>query len=146
MTAERVMTGIVGLDEMLRGGLLPGTATLVEGAPGTGKSTLGMQFIYAGITQAQEPGVILTFEMFPRQYYRDAQSFGWDFRALEATGQLRIIMSSPEVSRADLRAVNGQIETMVHQIGARRIVIDSLSHFERLASNPVELREIVYEF
>ncbi len=146
MAAERVMTGIAGLDEMLRGGLLPGTATLVEGAPGTGKSTLGMQFIHTGITQANEPGVILTFEMFPRQYYRDALSFGWDFRALEAAGQLRIVMSSPEVGRVDLRAVNGQLETMGHQIGARRILIDSLSHFERLTSDPVELRQIVYEF
>ena len=134
MAAERVMTGIAELDEMLRGGLMPGTATLVEGAPGTGKSTLGMQFIYAGITQANEPGLILTFEMFPRQYYRDAQSFGWDFRALEAAGQLRIVMSSPEVGRADLRAVNGQIETLVHEIGARRILIDSLSHFETAAA------------
>jgi circadian clock protein KaiC len=146
MIVERVITGIAGLDDMLRGGLLRGTATLVEGAPGTGKSTLGMQFIYQGITQAREPGLILTFEMFPRQYYRDASNFGWDFRALEEAGQLRIIMSSPEVSLADLKIVNGQIETMAQQIGARRILIDSLSHFERLTSDPVELRQIVYEF
>jgi circadian clock protein KaiC len=146
MIVERVTTGIAGLDDMLRGGLLRGTATLVEGAPGTGKSTLGMQFIYHGITQAKEPGLIMTFETFPRQYYRDASNFGWDFHALEEAGQLRIIMSSPEVSRADLRAVNGQIETMAQQIGARRVLIDSLSHFERLTPDPVELRQIVYEF
>ena len=79
---QRVKTGIPELDEMLHGGLLPQTANLVEGAPGTGKSTLGMQFIYNGITKYNEPGLILTFEEFPQQYYRDAASFGWDFREI----------------------------------------------------------------
>jgi circadian clock protein KaiC len=146
VTVERVTTGIVGLDEMLRGGVLRGSANLVEGAPGTGKSTLGMQFIYHGAAQANEPGLILTFETFPRQYYRDASNFGWDFKALEAENKLRVVMTSPEVSRADLQRVNGQIEDMAQQIGARRVLVDSLSHFERLATDPIELRQVVYEF
>ncbi len=146
MAVERVTTGIAGLDDMLRGGLLRSSATLVEGAPGTGKSTVGMQFIYHGATQANEPGLILTFETFPRQYYRDAQNFGWDFRALESDNKLRIIMSSPEVTHADLQSVNGRIVGMADQIGARRVLVDSLSHFERITNDPVELRQIVYEF
>ncbi len=146
MGGDRVTTGISGLDEMLGGGLLPGSATLVEGAPGTGKSTLGMQFIYHGAAQCAEPGLILTFEAFPRQYYMDAANFGWDFHGLEAANKLRVVMSSPEVTRADLQALNGQIETMVRQIDARRILVDSVSHFERLTSDPVELRQIIYQF
>jgi len=146
LSTDRVTTGVVGLDDMLRGGLLRGSATLVEGAPGTGKSTVGMQFIYHGATQANEPGLILTFETFPRQYYRDAENFGWDFRALESDNKLRIIMSSPEVTHADLKSVNGRIVGMADQIGAKRVLVDSLSHFERLTSDPVELRQIVYEF
>jgi circadian clock protein KaiC len=146
LSTDRVTTGIVGLDDMLHGGLLRGSATLVEGAPGTGKSTVGMQFIYHGATQANEPGLILTFETFPRQYYRDAENFGWDFRALESDNKLRIIMSSPEVTHADLKSVNGRIVGMADQIGAKRVLVDSLSHFERLTSDPVELRQIVYEF
>ncbi len=105
---ERVKTGIPGLDEMLHGGLLPQTATLVEGAPGTGKTTLGMQFIYYGIVEYNEPGIILTFEQFPSQFYRDAANFGWDFRRLEEEGKLRIIMSSPEVSLHDLQRVGAR--------------------------------------
>ena len=95
---ERVKTGIAGLDEMLGGGFLSQSANLVEGAPGTGKSTLGMQYIYSGITQFNQPGLILTFEEFAQQYYDDAANFGWDFRALEQAGKLRVIMTSPEVS------------------------------------------------
>lgn len=62
---ERVQTGIPGLDEMLQGGFLPQTANLVEGAPGTGKSTLGMQFIYNGIVQHNEPGLIYHLRGIP---------------------------------------------------------------------------------
>ncbi len=144
---ERVKTGIAGLDEMLHGGFLPLTANVVEGAPGTGKTTLGMQFIYTGIVQYNEPGIILTFEEFPQQYYRDAASFGWDFRALEAERKLRVIMTSPEVTRRDLESMGGIIESMAEEIGARRILVDSLSHFERLTRDPVELRRsLQYSF
>jgi len=143
---QRVKTGIVELDEMLHGGFLPQTANLVEGAPGTGKTTLGMQFIYNGITQDDEPGLILTFEEFAQQYYRDAASFGWDFKKLEQEGKLRVIMTSPEVSKMDLEQVGGMIENLANEIGARRILVDSLSHFDRLAHDPVELRSIQYSF
>jgi circadian clock protein KaiC len=105
-----------------------------------------MQFIYHGAVQAAEPGLILTFEAFPRQYYMDAANFGWDFPALEEGDKLRVVMSSPEVTRADLQALNGQIEMMARQIDARRILVDSISHFERLTSDPVELRQMIYQF
>lgn len=143
---ERVKTGIPGLDEMLWGGFLPQTANLIEGAPGTGKTTLGMQFIYHGIAACGEPGLIMTFEQFPRQYYTDAASFGWDFRQMEQEGKLRVIMTSPEVSKADLEEVGGRIEGLVRRIGAKRILIDSLSHFGRLSEEPAHLRSIVYGF
>jgi circadian clock protein KaiC len=143
---ERVETGIPELDEMLHGGFLPQSANLVEGAPGTGKTTLGMQFINNGIVKYNEPGLILTFEEFPQQYYRDAASFGWDFPALERSNQLRVIMTSPEVSRLDLETVGGMIESAAKEMGARRILVDSLSHFERLTEDPVELRSVQYSF
>lgn len=146
MDTYRVPTGITGLDHMTHGGFLSQTANLVEGAPGTGKSTLGMQYIDHGIRAHGEPGLILTFEEFPQQYYRDAANFGWDFEAHEAAGNLRIIMTSPEVSRLDLQKINGRIEQMAESIGAKRILVDSLSHFEYLTDDPVELRRLTFEF
>ncbi len=143
---DRVQTGIRGLDEMLFGGFLPQTANLVEGAPGTGKTTIGMQFIYNGITRFDEPGLIITFEEFPRQYYQDAAAFGWDFGQLEKEGKLKVIMTSPEVSRMDVESVGGMIETSVAQMGARRVLVDSITHFERLTQDPVELRALEYSF
>jgi circadian clock protein KaiC len=143
---DRVKTGIKGLDEMLAGGFLTESANLVEGAPGTGKTTLGMQFIYSGITHFGEPGLILTFEEFPQQYYHDAETLGWNLRELEQADKLRVIMTSPEVSKADLEQVGGRISALAREIGAKRILVDSLSHFERLSSDPVELRNMVYGF
>ena len=59
MEGERVKTGIQELDAMLGGGFLPETVNLVEGAAGTGKTILGLQYICNGILQFDEPGVIL---------------------------------------------------------------------------------------
>jgi circadian clock protein KaiC len=143
---ERVKTGVPGLDEMLYGGFLPQTANLVEGAPGTGKTTLGMQFIYHGIVACGEPGLILTFEEFPQQYYNDAASFGWDFRKLEKEKKLRVMMTSPEVSKTDLEQVGGRIERAVQETSAKRILVDSLSHFTRLSEEPAQLRSVIYGF
>lgn len=143
---DRVKTGIKGLDDMLCGGFLPQTANLIEGAPGTGKTTIGMQFIYTGITQFNEPGLIITFEEFPQQYYHDAAAFGWDFEQLEQEGKLKVIMTSPEVTRLDVESVGGMIETHVAEMGARRILVDSITHFERITQDPVELRSMEYSF
>ena len=143
---ERIRTGIVGLDEMLSGGFLSQSANLVEGAPGTGKSTLGMQFIYNGVVAYNQPGLILTFEEFAQQYYDDAANFGWDFRALETANRLRVIMTSPEVSYSDLGGVDGRIQSTIKEIGAQRILVDSLSHFDRLSEEPIARRGILYSF
>ncbi len=146
MEIDRVKTGITGLDEMMSGGFVRGTANLIEGAPGTGKTTLGMQFIYNGIAQANEPGLIITFEEFPQQYYHDAAAFGWDFLDLEKKGLLKVIMTSPEVSRLDLESVDGMIEKHVNQMGVRRVVVDSITHFARLTQDPIELRSLEFGF
>ncbi len=143
---ERIKSGVPGLDEMLAGGFLAQSANLVEGAPGTGKTTLGMQFIYNGITKFNQPGLILTFEEFPQQYYDDAASYGWDLRALEQANQLRVIMTSPEVSHADLERVDGRIQAMIQEIGAARILVDSLTHFDRLSDDPITRRGLLFSF
>jgi circadian clock protein KaiC len=64
---QKITTGCEGLDDMLHGGLLPGSANLVEGAAGTGKSTLGTQFLMEGMNRG-ENGLVGTFEECPEQY------------------------------------------------------------------------------
>jgi circadian clock protein KaiC len=55
-------------------------------------------------------------------------------------------MTSPEVSRLDIESVGGMIETYVNEMGVRRVVVDSMTHFSRLSRNPVELRSLEFAF
>lgn len=144
MLLERARTGIEGLDALLYGGFLEGDAILVEGAPGTGKTSLGMQFLYNGITRYDQPGCFITFEEFPQQIYRDALSFGWDFRALEEQDLLKVLFTSPDLMHQDMQREEGLIPEMIREVGARRVVVDSITHFERLAEDPGHHREIIY--
>ncbi len=144
MHMQRVPTGIVGLDDLLYGGFLEGDAVLVAGAPGTGKSTLGMQFLYEGIMRYDEPGLFITFEEFPQQIYRDAMNFGWDFRSLEEDDKLKVLGTSHDLLYQDIKRHEGLFPKMFREIGAKRVVVDSITHFMRMASDQGELREIIY--
>ncbi len=138
--------GIKGLDELFLGGLIEGHSLLIEGAPGTGKTTLGLQFVYHGASELDEPGIIVTFEQFPEQLYRDAAQFGWDLRALEDEDKLRVISTSPEVFNEQIQEPGGMLDVVMDEIGARRILVDSVTHFERLELETVRLREIMNSF
>jgi KaiC/GvpD/RAD55 family RecA-like ATPase len=58
---SRHSTGVPGLDELLGGGLIPGTLTVVVGATGIGKTQLGLQFVNVGAAQEGRRGVVLVF-------------------------------------------------------------------------------------
>ncbi len=143
---ERVSTGNAELDSMMDGGLLRGSVTLVTGAPGTGKTCLGLEFICRGILEMNEPGLIVTFEHFPKKLLRDASSLGFDLTEMERKGMLRILFTSPEIFFEQAQASGGLLDTMVEELGARRVFIDSISHLERLTRDPVKLREIAFTF
>jgi KaiC/GvpD/RAD55 family RecA-like ATPase len=140
----RILTGVEGLDEIMRGGFVEGDSVLVAGSPGTGKTSLGMQFAYNGITKYDEPGFLITFEEFPQQIYRDALSFGWDFRRLEEEGKLRVLFTSPELMQQDIQRQEGLLKQMIREINARRVVVDSITHLRRLTDDPGEFREMIY--
>jgi circadian clock protein KaiC len=142
MPQDRVKTGIAGLDEMLGGGFLPQSANLIEGAPGTGKTTMALQFIYNGIIESGESGIVISFEEFPTQYYHDAAQFGWDLKKLEKEEKLKILFSTPATVLDDIDRPDGEITKTIEKLGAKRAIIDSVTHFEPLARNTDELREI----
>ena len=92
---DRMKTGIAGLDEILMGGIPRTNVILVEGTTGSGKTILGVEFIYRGITEFNEPGIIVVFEVSPDKLIRDAATLGWDLVALQAQKKLQIVFTSP---------------------------------------------------
>jgi circadian clock protein KaiC len=139
---NRVPTGIEGLDEMLAGGFLEGSAVLVQGAPGTGKTSLALQFLVHGATQCDEAGLLISFEEFPQSLHRDAQSLGWDLAHLEQEGKLHMLFTSPKVLLNSLQMPTSPLNRMLLENDIRRVVVDSVSHFRRLSDDTQELRNI----
>lgn len=144
---KQISTGIHGLDAILYGGIPDGSAIIIEGAPGTGKTTLGVQFLYEGAVQADEAGILITFEEFPEQIYTDMKSsFRWDLRQLEKENKLRVVGLSPDVLLEQMMKPDGLIEQMIHEIDCKRIVIDSISLFRYFtAANDFEERRVLYQ-
>ena len=122
--SNRVKTGISGLDAILTGGIPRGNIILLEGEIGTGKTTMGVEFVYRGIVELGEPGVIVVFEMSPDKLVRDAAGFGWDLPALERSQKLKVIYTTREVFRQELQQADSLLIEEANRIGARRIFID----------------------
>ena len=135
---SRTQTGIDALDRLLDGGLPGGNSVLVQGAPGTGKTLLGMQFLEAGISRFDQPGLVVTFEEHPRRLYRDARALGWAFDELERDRKLLIVFTSPEAFLREL--VADQYGRLIQDYGFRRVVVDSVTQFESYPSASEQAR------
>ena len=123
---DLIKTGITGLDAILLNGIPRANMILVQGAAGTGKTLIGMEFIYRGITEHNENGMIVVFETSPDKLVRDAAQFGWDFAELERQHKLKIVFTSPQVLESELRSPDSLLLEIVAEIGARRIFIDGI--------------------
>ncbi len=121
-----VQTGISGLDAILLGGIPRTNIILVQGFAGSGKTLMGLEFIYRGITEFNEPGIVVIFETHPDKLLRDAAGFGWDLAALQQAKKLQIIFTTPQVLDQELRAPNSVLLQTAVEIGAKRIFIDGV--------------------
>jgi len=141
--SDVIASGVSGLDCLLGGGVRRGACVLLEGIPGVGKTTFGTQFVASGAA-ADEPGIIITFEQLPEQIYADARNLGWDLRELENQDRLRVVCTSPEVFLDQLSDVGGMMDMLIAEIGARRLMVDSVAHLAHVADSKRALRPLVY--
>jgi len=137
----RVATGVTGLDEMLSGGLAPGSTVLVRGAPGCGKTSLGLQFLVHG-ARNNDPGLFISFEEFPASIHRDAESLGWNLAELEEAGQLHLMFTTPQILLDSLASPQSALSRLMLDGGIQRVVLDSITHFARLTDDSAKLRAI----
>jgi circadian clock protein KaiC len=124
-------TGIAGLDEITCGGLPRGRTTLVAGGPGCGKTLLGVEFLVRGAAMG-EPGVFLAFEETAEELTTNVASLGWDLDRLCAEQKLVVDHVKVERERIDqtgdydLEALFIRIGFAIDEVGAKRIVLDTL--------------------
>lgn len=140
---DRLSTGVAEVDEMLGGGIPARDSVLVAGPAGSGKSSLGTQFVAAGLRQG-EAAVIAVFEERPKEYVQHAKAVDPQFEAMQEQGLLEILYLRPLDLSVD--EVLLEIQGSVERSGATRLVIDSLSGFE-LALAPTfreDFRESLY--
>lgn len=143
---NRAPTGILGLDAILGGGLQRNRTYLVEGAPGAGKTTLGLQFSIAGAKQGERVLFITTGESHD-ELHQVAQSHGWSlegvtvrhFRALEEPDE------QPEQSvfhpaEVELPRTMESLLAEIEEVDPQRMVIDSLTEIRLVATNPLWYR------
>jgi KaiC/GvpD/RAD55 family RecA-like ATPase len=95
MGIKKIETGIPGLDELLQGGFPEGRSVLLTGGAGTGKSIFANQFLYNGITQYGENGILVTLEEPAEVIRENMKTLGWNLKKLEDEHKLAIIDAAP---------------------------------------------------
>lgn len=141
--ANLMPTGIPGLDRLLEGGIIRGNSLLIEGPPGSGKTTMGIRIIYNGVIQYDEPGLLISFEEIPRQIHDEVKGFGIDLETLENTGKFRIIWTTPQRIIEGFTGKSDLINKVIDELKIRRILIDSLTHFKRIATTEHQMRDLL---
>ncbi|MBE7941931.1 MULTISPECIES: ATPase domain-containing protein [Ramlibacter] len=146
---ERASTGIDGLDAVLGGGLPTHHLYLIEGNPGAGKTTMGLQFLRRGM-ELGEKGLYITLSETTSELLTVAQSHGWDLDGVEifqlVTDEGLSLDSQQSVlhpSEVELGETTRGIMAATERVQPLRVVFDSLSEMRLLAQNPLRYRRQV---
>lgn len=142
---ERVPTGIAGLDQILEGGLLPGRTCLIQGAAGSGKTTLALEFLREGLRRG-ERCLYLTLLQSEDDLSDVATSHGWSLEGLQA-GHLPEQTWSEEGEQTLFSAFEVELNEITTAIGEfldrhrpQRLVLDSVGELGMLVESPHQLR------
>jgi circadian clock protein KaiC len=138
--ATRVASGVPGLDSMLGGGLWTGSATLLAGPTGSGKTTMGIQFIIEGLRRG-ERCLLVNFQENPTQLAHQLEQIGGKLDD-DARGRLDLLYYSAVELSIDRIVVS--IFEILRRKGIRRVVIDALGDLATAAGDPTRMHGYVY--
>ncbi|MCI0503674.1 hypothetical protein L0Y65_03095 [Candidatus Micrarchaeota archaeon] len=142
-SVERVPSGIQGLDSLIGGGFVKNSTNLIRGGSGSGKTIMCLQFLYQGIMKYDEPGVYLSFSESDGSIFQHGRHFAWDLEALAARNKFAVIRYQPHEIVKIIDEGGGVIRDMVESMGAKRLVVDSLTAYEMLFENQYRANESV---
>jgi circadian clock protein KaiC len=129
---QKCPSGIRGLDDITGGGLPRGRTTLVCGGPGCGKTLMALEFLVRGIRLFNEPAAFMAFEEKEEELIKNSASLGFDLRELIESKMLAIdyihIERSEieETGEYDLSALFARLESLIDEVGAKRVALDTL--------------------
>jgi circadian clock protein KaiC len=146
-TPNRSATGIAGLDDILGGGFTPNRLYLVEGNPGSGKTTLALKYLLEGRRRG-EPGLYVTLSETRAELADVARSHGWSLDGLDV---VELVASEADLdadnqntmfqpAEVELGQTTRAILAEVDRVKPRRVVIDSLSEVRLLAQSSLRYR------
>jgi len=137
----RIPSGVKGLDELIEGGFEEGSTVLLVGSAGTGKTLFALQFLYNGAVTNKEPGIFISFEEERESLFRHSSAFGWDFEKLEKEGKFKVLEYKPHQVEKLMQAGGGPIKDQIRAMGAKRLVIDSITSYGLLFRDEYQRRE-----
>jgi circadian clock protein KaiC len=143
---EKCPTGIRGLDEITNGGLPRGRPTLVCGGAGSGKTLLAMEFLVHGICEYDEPGVFMAFEETAKDLTKSMASLGYDLN--DMVRQKRLALDYVYIERNEIEETGEynleglfvRLGSMIDEVGARRVAIDTVEALFASLPNEAILR------
>ncbi len=141
--SAKLPTGVAGLDEMLGGGFPAGHVVLVTGLPGTGKTCFALQFLLEGVRRG-EKAVFLSLEEDVPPLLETARQFGWPVDDAVAKGLLKVVRLDPKETHQSLRRIQGELGGELSSLGARRIVLDSVSLLNMLSDDEPSRRATLF--
>ncbi|HJT65530.1 MAG TPA: circadian clock protein KaiC [Pyrinomonadaceae bacterium] len=146
---QKELTGIPGFDEITGGGLPAGRPTLICGSAGAGKTLFAMEFLFRGASLYNEPGVFMSFEESDEELVTNVASLGFDLKQLVAEKKLLldyVFIERSEIEETgeyDLEGLFLRLDHAINQIGARRVILDTLEAlFSALPSEAIVRAEL----
>ncbi len=145
---QRIKTGIPGLDGLIEGGFPHPSSILITGEQGTGKTIFALQFLYNGAVNG-EPGLMINIEGFPQEIQWYAERFKWDVAGLQKKNLLLFSSYDPiEFEKFELRTLHSeiilQLSRVITDLGAKRVVIDSLAPLAQSIGSKSKYRTLLY--
>jgi len=162
--SKNVATGIVGLDELVEGGIPEGRVILIIGGPGTGKTILCGQFLYKGIYEYNQNGVFVSLDEGRDHFFSEMQKFGWNFEKAEtekkfafvdATKISQVAALKEKLYKEESKSLRGKqlsidklvedLQAKIAQVKAKRVVVDTLAALIYRFPDPIERRTAIVE-
>jgi circadian clock protein KaiC len=158
-TVPTVPSGVPGLDELISGGFPKGRVILIIGGPGSGKTILASQFLYKGISEYNENGIMIALDEGKKHYYEEMTRFGWEFEKAEREGKFsyvdatklsRVAILKEKMLKEETNSLRGkelqvdklieQVQEKMEQVKAQRVVLDTMASLFYRFTDPIERR------